>query len=201
MAEENREAAEAEDAELTAMKTVLGALKDLDPDARTRVIEYVFNRLGIQTPDTLAPSPTLVPGTLVRPVVHHIPSTAAVGTPTDLWSLRDQKQPKNVNQMLAVLAYYLANLAPTNERRDYIKADDIKRYFPQANFELPARADQSLVNAKAAGYFDVPSTGQYRLNPVGHNLVTHKLPLGEGARVIRRGKKTTAKKSKKKANK
>jgi hypothetical protein len=34
-----------------------------------------------------------------------------------------------------IMAYYLAHYAP--ERRDYITPDDIKKYFPQANFELP----------------------------------------------------------------
>jgi hypothetical protein len=37
----------------------------------------------------------------------------------------------------------------------------------------------TLVNAKNAGYLDRIASGQYRLNPVGHNLVTHKLPRGE----------------------
>jgi hypothetical protein len=104
--------------------------------------------------------------------------------------------------MVAVLAYYLANLAPPHERRDYIVPDDIKKYFPQANFELPTGSPNvTLVNAKNAGYLDGIGAGKYRLNPVGHNLVTHKLPRVEGsapARQTRRGKKakTSAEKTK-----
>jgi hypothetical protein len=105
--------------------------------------------------------------------------------------------------MVAILAYYLANLAPADQRRDHIVPDDIKRYFPQANFELPtAPPGMTLVNAKNAGYLDMLGTGQYRLNPVGHNLVTHKLPRAEGSapsrstrRVKKTGKKTTKKKT------
>jgi hypothetical protein len=93
-----------------------------------------------------------------------------------------------------VLAYYLAHLAPAHERRDHIVADDIKKYFPQANFELPTGSPGgTLVNAKNAGYLDGSGGGKYRLNPVGHNLVTHKLPRDEGSgptRRRRRGNKT-----------
>jgi hypothetical protein len=96
--------------------------------------------------------------------------------------------------MVAVLAYYLAHLAPAHERRDHIVPDDIKKYFPQANFELPTGSPGvTLVNAKNAGYLDGTGAGKYRLNPVGHNLVTHKLPRVEGSgptRRTRRRKKT-----------
>jgi hypothetical protein len=54
--------------------------------------------------------------------------------------------------MVAIIAYYLANFAPPNERRDYIVAEDIKKYFVQANYELPtAPPRMTLVNAKNAG--------------------------------------------------
>jgi hypothetical protein len=105
--------------------------------------------------------------------------------------------------MVAVMAYYLAHHAP--EPRDYITPDDIKKYFPQANFELPTSPpSQTLVNAKNAGYLEQIATGQYRLNPVGHNLVSHRLPSGEtnskaGAR--RRAAKKAKKGAKKKAPK
>jgi hypothetical protein len=106
--------------------------------------------------------------------------------------------------MVAVLAYYLMHLAPVHERRDHIVADDIKKYFNQANFELPTNPNVTLVNVKSAGYLDGIGNGKYRLNSVGHNLVTHKLPRVEGsepARRTRRGKKarTSTQKTKAKA--
>jgi hypothetical protein len=107
--------------------------------------------------------------------------------------------------MVAVLAYYLANLAPAYERRDHVVPDDIKKYFPQANFELPtAPPHVTLANAKNAGYLDGTGNGKYRLNPVGHNLVTHKLPRDEASAPTRRrrlGKRTkrSAEKTKAKA--
>jgi hypothetical protein len=90
--------------------------------------------------------------------------------------LKEEKNPANAVEMAALLAYYLQRLAPSSERKPQISAADINKYFVQANFPLPKRSDQLLVNAKAAGYFDSTTRGTYRLNPVGHNLVAHSLP-------------------------
>ena len=107
--------------------------------------------------------------------------------------------------MVAILAYYLAHLAPADQRRDYIIADDIKKYFPQANFELPTGSPGvTLMNAKNAGYLDAVGSGHHRLNPVGHNLVTHKLPRVEGSAPSRgrgRHRKKATNNNKKKAGK
>ena len=107
--------------------------------------------------------------------------------------------------MVAVMAYYLSNLAPPGERRDYIVSDDIKLYFNQANFPLPTgRPGVTLVNTKNAGYLDALTGGQYRLNPVGHNLVAHKLGKDDGvapARSTRRVRNGTKKGAKKKGRK
>jgi hypothetical protein len=186
---------EKEDEELAAIKTVLGALTPLKPEARSNVIDYVFRRLGITAPAATVPAQLATPQP-ASPAVPAVPSFHAspLGAPTDLRLLREQKQPRSVNHMVAVLAYYLAHFAPAHERRDHIVADDIKKYFPQANFELPtAPPSVTLANAKNAGYLDGTGTGHYRLNPVGHNLVTHKLPRDEGSAPTRRrrqGKKT-----------
>jgi hypothetical protein len=75
--------------------------------------------------------------------------------------------------------------APKEERRDYINAEDIETYFPSAGFELPV-ARMALINAKNAGYLHAMGGGKYRLNPVGHNLVTHKLPGDGGTRPKKR---------------
>lgn len=197
---------EPDDHELAAIKTVLGALTPLKAEARSRVIGYVFQRLGITAPVMQAapPQPTAPQGGQHLTPAAHVPNlqTPPPGVPTDLRSLTEQKHPKSANQMVAVLAYYLANLAPADQRRDHIVPEDIKKYFPQANFELPTGPhNMTLVNAKNAGYLDVIGAGQYRLNPVGHNLVTHKLPRGEGAalRDSRRAKRTTKKPVKRKA--
>jgi len=79
--------------------------------------------------------------------------------------------------MAAVVAFYLSELAPEPERKDFITTADIKRYFKLANFPLPKEPKYTLGNARQAGYFDPTSeAGSLRLNPVGYNLVAHRLP-------------------------
>lgn len=82
--------------------------------------------------------------------------------------------------MACIVAYYLENLAPTSEKRAEIVTKDIEKYFKQANYALPKAIRQLLINARAAGYFDSAGRGEYRLNPVGHNLVAHTLPRPKG---------------------
>jgi hypothetical protein len=165
-----------------AITTLLSALESLAPDVRVNVLDYVLKTLHITMPGVMAAPPSASPPDLPLPPppAHHAHTPPS--TPTDLRSLREQKQPESANQMVAVMAYYLENYAPADQRRDYIKQEDIKKYFPQANFELPTGPHGvTLVNAKNGGYLDMVGAGKYRLNPVGHNLVTHKLPRGDSA--------------------
>ena|SRR5262245_18755 len=167
------------DAELRAIAILLGALEPLSNEARLNVVTYVFRRLGIE----FAPA-------AVRQGMHGPPDAGPGERPPfdpdaagiiDIRSFKEEKQPKTASEMVAVAAYYLAHLAPPDERRDYIVADDIRRYFLQAVFPLPsAPPHMTLVNAKNAGYLDARERGQYRLNPVGYNLITNKLPPAPG---------------------
>jgi hypothetical protein len=94
----------------------------------------------------------------------------------DIRSLKEQKAPSSAVEMVCIMAYYLENHAPQNERKNIISSADISKYFRQAPYPLPKYAAQVLVDAKFAGYFDSVSHGKYKLNPVGHNLVVHTLP-------------------------
>lgn len=94
----------------------------------------------------------------------------------DIRTLRSQKQPASAQQMACVVAYYLQEHAPKDERTKEVSTADLERLFKQAGFKLPARMEQVLVNAKSAGYFESIERGTYRLTRVGYNLVTHSLP-------------------------
>ncbi len=174
---------------VSAITTIIGALKPLDEATRNNVLEFVLKQLGISvgsggfsTPASSVTYETAFPTQVAAS------RGAAV---LDIRSLADEKQPKTVNDRVAVLAYYLKNLAPPEERRDFVTTEDISRYFPGAGFELPTAPRMALTNAKNAGYLHSIGNGRFRLNPVGHNLVTHKLPLGDGKS---KRKKTSAKK-------
>jgi hypothetical protein len=180
--------------EVAAIGDVLKSLSALSGPARERVVEYVTRALNIRLekapPSTAAAS---VPRPQRDDVGVERPPTAI----NDIRGLRDSKQPNSANQMAALAAYYLSELAPEGQRSDVIDSAQLDRLFRQAGYPLPRRIGMTLSNATQAGYFDTTGeTGKYRLNPVGHNLVVHSLPSGvEGAGGRRSAKKTTAKRT------
>jgi hypothetical protein len=190
-----------EDLELHAIQQVIAALSDLDADARARVINYVFQRLRILSPAVLAESG----GAPATPAPGMEAVTSLVQPPrrqVDIRTFGQEKNPRSVNERVAVVGYYLSELAPADERKAEISAPDITKYFKQAGFPLPGAARMTLVNAKNAGYLDAGAErGTYKLNPVGHNLVAHSLPAGNTAsRTIKpsgRGNRKRAQKSRK----
>ena len=165
------------DAELKAIPAILAALIPLKREGRTRVLDYVLKRLGMSSEPTGPTSTQTVSHSADAYVL--VPTSLPAGQPNDIRSLTKQKVPRSANEMAALVAYYLAEVAPEPYRKQTITADDIKVYFKQAPFKLPSSAQMTLVNAKNAGYLE-PSgeAGQYRLNPVGYNLVAHSLPAG-----------------------
>jgi len=163
------------DAELQAIRNVLSALVPLNREGRTRVLEYVLKRLGM-TGEALSPgSAGQNLSAMADPFV-----TTAVSEPrtqaNDIRSLTREKQPRSANEMAALVAFYVTELAPDSYRKISINNDDIKKYFKDAVFPLPSSPRMTLVNAKNAGYLESSGPGQYRLNPVGYNLVAHSLP-------------------------
>lgn len=174
------------DAELLAIRAVLGALVPLKKEARARVVDYVFKRLNlIGDTSTLGTAiPALLPST-----ESPTPSALVTGS-QDIRSLRSEKSPRSANEMAALAAYYLSEVAPHETRKPTIDAEDLKKYFKQAQFKLPSSPKMTLVNAKNAGYLEATTTaGQYRLNPVGYNLVVHNLPHNKSVKKRKRAAK------------
>jgi hypothetical protein len=186
----------AEDEVVKAISTIMDALTPLDKEAREHALDFVMKRLGISLgaiqPAPIEPHPGLpIPPT---PVTHTIPNQPG----QDIRSFAAGKQPRTLNEKVAVMAYFLSQLASPGERRDFITPEDIKPYFIQAGFELPtATGSMTLTNAKNAGYLNAMERGQYKLNSVGHNLVAHKLPNRDsGSKATRKPVKKSAKKGK-----
>jgi hypothetical protein len=177
-----------------AIQTLLNVLGPLTPETRANVLDFVFKALKISLPSPVAQANPTTAFTIYPDIPASLVPSPQMGT--DLRTLTDQKKPTSANQMVAIVGYYLAHLAPAAERRDYIVPEDVKKYFLQGNFPLTANPGQTLVNAKNAGYLDAAGSGQYRLNPVGHNLVAHKMPRGEGDGTPRKKAKKGAKKKK-----
>lgn len=154
------------------MRALVNALAPLDDQTRTRVLDYVARRYSIAFGDHRPSAPPASP--TARP---ETPSgITRVGAP-DINEFTRQKAPKSGIEMVTVLAYFLGHEVPANERRAEISSEDLTTYFPQADFPLPAKPRQCLVDAKNKGWLQPGSVaGSYKLTPVGQNLVRHKLP-------------------------
>lgn len=186
----NSKAKSGEDRELTAIGAILTALDGLDGESIQRVLDYIFGRLSIGSSRIVSSLPTTSLAPTVAAPAEFRPSKVL----TSIRDLKDQKQPESSNQMAALVAYYLSEVAPENERKLAINASDLEKYFKQAGFKLPNKIPKTLPNAAAAGYFDSTGNGLYQLNPVGYNLVVHGLPRGHAAQSTTR-KQTVKKKS------
>ncbi len=76
-------------------------------------------------------------------------------------------------------AFYLAELAPEDMRSPTIDATKASEVFRHAKRKLPKVMRQALVDASKTGYLDRVAHGEYKLSPVGFNLVEHTLGSNE----------------------
>jgi hypothetical protein len=157
------------DRELEAMGKILNAFEGLEGESIQRVLDYVLSRLSLTRPTRT--SSLTVGSTASLPV-------ESGSRQLSIRDLKQEKQPGSINQMAALVAFYLSELSPENERKSDIGAAELEKYFKQAGFKLPKDSRNALPNAANAGYFDFLGSGRYRLNPVGYNLVVHGLPRG-----------------------
>lgn len=165
-----------------AIDQIVSALEAIEEGSRLTAIRAACEHLGL----ALQSVPTGAPAAARHVTADHS-DTAPVHVQTahspvlrDIRSLKEQKQPNNSFEMACVTAYYLESLAPEAERKSEIMVADLEKYFRQAEYPLPKKIAQVLIDAKGAGYFDSTGRGVYKLNAVGHNLVVHKLPRTNG---------------------
>jgi hypothetical protein len=162
------------DVEIDAIKSLLDTLTPLSQEVRQAVLEYVLKRLDF-APTPISPFSSR--SSLVERIESSLePQRVHEATPTHLKELKEQKKPKSAIEMAVLVAYYLAYVVPVSERKDKISTKDIEAYFKIGGYKLPSRPEFTLGNARNAGYLDLAGRGQYKLNPVGYNLVVHSLP-------------------------
>jgi len=160
----------AQDRELDAMKAIIQALDGLEGESIQRVMDYVLSRLSIAAPTRQKGfSPPDLASSMPSEPVHPVAAQS-------IRDLKEQKLPEKSSEMAALVAYYLAEIAEGDERKDVINTADIVRYFKQAGFKLPQAPAQTLPKAMAAGYLDAVGSGMFKLNPAGYKLVVHGLP-------------------------
>jgi|ERR1051326_3057607 hypothetical protein len=153
-----------------AIDELIQALEPLDESSRVTAIRAACEHLKIRLTGTHATDASAQP----TPTMGEASVTEAGRVP-DIKSLKEQRQPSSANEMAALVAYYLSELAPAQERRSEVTYQEMVKYFKPL-YPLPKAPRQLLPNATNAGYFDSLGGGKYRLNPVGYNLVVHNLP-------------------------
>lgn len=184
--------------DLEAVRILVEALTPFDNTERDRIIRWASEKLGVSY-DT--------PGTrlsVAQPKTHEInDGTIAESVKRsfrDIKSFIDDKDPKNDQQLAAVVAYYYAFEVPADKKKYSISSKDLVDACRLAQRKRPTNAGQTLINAAYYGYLDkAEEAGQYKLNAVGENLVAMTLPGGvPSKRPPQKIKQASKKKGKKK---
>src|SRR5215213_4995616 len=102
--------------ESAAIKVLLETLTPLPAEVRAEVIRYVSIRLGISQARG-EPIRTSLMESEVRTSTER---PALAGDTVHIKDFTGEKKPKSANEMAAVIAYYLANLAAPTERKDVV---------------------------------------------------------------------------------
>jgi len=169
-----------------AIDEMISALSDLNDAERLNAIQTVSRHFKLAAESPASPPPGEGDASVATE------GKTVTTRVTDIRALKEEKRPSTANEMAAVVAYYLQELAPPEERKREVDVQDVVEYFKQAGFPLPSATKQILHNAKAAGYFKAVGGGKFTLNPVGYNLVAHNLPRAEKPLGARRQAKKTA---------
>lgn len=169
-----------QDKEISAMNEIIASLNNLDGEQRQRVMKYVLERFGAVTGEQ---APLGIVSPMSQPAQPNGYQNTSNTKIVDIRTFKEEKSPRSAIQMAVLVAFYLQEIASSEERKTTIDSTDIEKYFKQANYKLPSGkngAADTLVNAKRAGYFELADRGTYKLNPVGYNLIAHSLPNGDG---------------------
>src|SRR5437016_4954554 len=118
--------------ELQALTTIVQALTGLAPEAQRRVLDAVLVLVGGSSRASGA-RPASVDVSSV-PVATEAPVALSA---LDIRQLTEQKRPDSANEMAALVAYYLSEIAGPNERSDTVDTADMEKYFKQARYKLP----------------------------------------------------------------
>ncbi len=164
-------------------KAIFDQLKDLPAERQQRVLRWIAEGLGVcpAAPSALpqgsgAPIPPAAP-----------PHPLAAGTaPTDIKTFIAARSPKSDQQSAAAVAYYYRFEAPPAERRDSVNGEVLQEAARLAGRKRLANPRATLNNAKAAGYLDSVSPGEFTINSVGENLVAMTLPGGAESPAVRK---------------
>lgn len=160
-----------------AIDQVIAALGSFKAADQQTVLRAVYAHLNISSPAGAAPTDKTreEPAREERTATPASPASKDEHAGMDIKTFKELKNPSSARQMACVVAYYLAEVATGEDRREIVTTGDIEKYFKQGRYALPNKLEQLLIDCRAAGYFESPARGEYKLTRVGHNLVAHQL--------------------------
>lgn len=168
-------------------------------EQRLLAVKFAMETLGLQSPTGQA-QVLQTPAQPAPSSQHTVPSVPA--PQSDIKTFTTMKAPKTDTQFAAVVAYFYQFEAPSNQRRESINDAAMKEAARLAGRRQAPKWKFTLQNARNAGYLDAAGDGNYKLSPVGENLVAITLPGnavgGKGNGVSKKKKKSAKSKPGKK---
>ena len=163
--------------EFDAAKIIVEALKGLDQHQQDRAIRFASESVGLQIPvQRPATNPAGASADLLGREGTQL--AAQVGA-VDIKQFVDSKSPKTDQQFVTVVAYYYRFVAPPDQQKESINAEDLKNAARLVGRKQPGHALATLNNTKNSGYLDAAGKGNFQINSVGENLVAITLPGDE----------------------
>lgn len=107
-----------------AIDAIVEALRDLDEATKAGAIRASCEHLGIGLPTA---------NTGGTHCADEAPVASRPMTPSDIRSLKTAKNPTSANEMSALVAYYLSEIAAGDEKGVEVAVEDIVKYFKQAS--------------------------------------------------------------------
>lgn len=161
-------------------KTIFDQLKDLPPERQQRVLRWVADGLGLVLA-AIPPATQSTGGVFTGPLAAPAVPPFGLTVKDIIKSFISAKAPKGDTQFAAAVAYFYRFEAPPEDRRSSISKDLLQEAARLAGRKRLSNPRWTLNNAKAAGYLDSTSPGEFTINSVGENLVAMTLPGGGDA--------------------
>jgi len=182
--------------DLEAVRTIVKTLEGFEVKERERIIRWSMEKVGLQ----LAKQPPIEQSS------ENKKSDMPSGKTTDIKTFISEKNPSSDQHFAAAVAYYYRFVAPRDQRKETITADDLQNACRQVKRDRLSNPNQTLINAHHSGILDkTGERGAYCINTVGENLVAMTLPAGARSAASKKpnrhknAKKQDAKSSKKKS--
>lgn len=152
--------------DLEAVRNIVATLEQFENQDRERILRWVKEKLGMkdQTLQSLVTQPQHEVATEQQ--THKIP----IGV-QDIKTFINGKSPKNDNEFITAVAYFYRFIASEEEKKENIGTPEVVDACRKVPWKQPTRPNQALINTEKAGYLDKVSSGIYKINSVGENLI------------------------------